>query len=83
MRRNEDIITDHDIPVPPVVPQESEPIHYMDLQPPQVQSPEPSAYASLQRRYSTPYYFNVGFVREKTGNDNDRIYENVEAGGIV
>ncbi|PFX14397.1 uncharacterized protein LOC111344826 isoform X2 [Stylophora pistillata] len=82
VRRNEDYITDHDIPVPPVVRQESEPIHYMELRPPEVQSPEPSAYASLQRRYSTPYYCNVGFVREKTGNDNDRIYENVEAGGI-
>lgn len=82
VRRNEDYITDHDIPVPPVVRQESEPIHYMELRPPEVQSPELSAYASLQRRYSTPYYCNVGFAREKTGNDNDRNYENVEAGGI-
>lgn len=29
------------------------------------------------------YYSNVGFVGEKLGNDDVRVYENVELGGIV
>ena len=82
VRTGKNIVTDHDIPVSPAERQESESGHYMELRPPQMQSPEPT-YESLQSRYSTHYYSNVGFVGEKSGNDDVRVYENVESGGIV
>ncbi|CAH3116162.1 unnamed protein product [Pocillopora meandrina] len=82
VRTGRNIVTDHDIPVSPAERQESESGHYMELRPPQMQSPEPT-YESLQSRYSTHYYSNVGFVGEKSGNDDVRVYENVESGGIV
>nr|XP_058957463.1 uncharacterized protein LOC131784669 isoform X2 [Pocillopora verrucosa] len=82
VRTGRNIVTDHDIPVSPAERQESESGHYMELRPPQMQSPEPT-YESLQSRYSTHYYSNVGFVGEKSGNDDIRVYENVESGGIV
>lgn len=82
VRTGRNIVTDHDIPVSPAERQESESGHYMELRPPQMQSPEPT-YEPLQSRYSTHYYSNVGFVGGKSGNDDVRVYENVESGGIV